>query len=90
MKRQRRQALQHRYGHASTDAVARARSHYQAARARLRAALDAVGTMRQFPPDLLSKITPPMVRAEREYDAATKELNKRIAILRKASHGMEP
>lgn len=70
--------------------VTRARHHYQVARERLRSAHEAVIDARQSPLDLLSKPTRKEVLAQRRYDAATKELDKRIAILRKATYGTEP
>jgi hypothetical protein len=56
----------------------------------LRSAHEAVIDARQSPLDLLSKPTRKEVLAQRRYDAATKELDKRIAILRKATYGTEP
>ena len=72
------------------NALVRARNNYIAARARLRAAHDAIIDARPFPPDLLSKRSQKELLAEQEYDAATRALDRHIATLRKVSEGTEP
>lgn len=70
--------------------IARARKNYRLARERLKAAHEALIDARPFPPGIFSKPTRAEKAAERRYDAATSSLNKRIAILRKATEGTEP